>query len=180
MSLAIANRYARALADVVLAPGSGLDPATALAQIREFADLLAQSSELRNALLTPAVAAARKQAVVARLGEQIGFHSIVRNFLMVVINHRRVAQFASMAQAFETVLDERQGRVRALVSSSSELGQAERDSLAAELRALTGKEVRCEFSADPSLVGGVSVRIGSTIYDGSVRGQLNALRGRLA
>jgi F-type H+-transporting ATPase subunit delta len=180
MSLAIANRYARALADAVLSPGSGLEAPSALAQLSDFNLLLGASSDLRNVLLSPAVPASRKRAVVAKLGEPLGLHKLIRNFRFVVIDHRRAGQLNEIVAAFELAIDERLGRVRAKVSSPTPLAGPERDSLHAQLARMTGKQVRCEFQVDPNLLGGVSVRIGSTIYDGSVRGQLESLRRRLA
>lgn len=179
MSLAIANRYARALADSVMSATSGLDPQAALAQLREFSSALAASPDLKNVLMSPAVANARKRAVVAKLGEPLGLHRLIRNFLFVAIDHRRVGEIGEMITAFQAAIDERLGRVRAVVTSAEALSGGDGEALQRELEQLTGKQVRCEFQVDPALVGGVSVRIGSTIYDGSVRGQLNALRGRL-
>ncbi len=180
MSLAAANRYARVLADVVLAPGSGLEAADALSQLRSFAGLMKESADLRNVLLSPAVSPARKRAVTEKLGERLALHRLVKNFLFVAIDRRRISQAPEMAEAFEAVVDERSGRVRAQVSSARELSADQRAALQVELARLTGKQVRCDFLVDPGLLGGVSVRIGSTIYDGSVRGRLAALRGRLS
>jgi F-type H+-transporting ATPase subunit delta len=179
MSPVVASRYARALADVVLRPGSGIEPATAAGQLRAFEEVLAASAELRNALLSPAVAPVRKRAVVSRLGGALGLTRVVENFLFVIIDHRRIALLAQIRQALEGLLDERLGVVRAEVASACRLTEPQRAALAAELTQLTGKRVRCEFSTDEALVGGVKTRIGSTIYDGSVRGQLDSLRRRM-
>lgn len=179
MSIAIANRYARALADVVLEPNSGLDAATAVAQVRDFAAMLESSPELRITLTSPAVSATRKHAVVNRLGDQAGFSRLIRNFLLVVVNHRRIGQFKDIVSGFEAALDERMGRVRAQVSSAKTLTDEQQSAIAARLSEVAGKQVRCEFQVNPELIGGVTARIGSTIYDGSVRGQLDALRRRL-
>lgn len=180
MSLAIANRYARALADAVLAPHSGLEAPAALDQLAGFNQMLKESSDLRSVLLSPAVSGTRKRAVIAKLGEPLGLDKLVRNFLYVVIDHRRIGRMSEIAAAFQLAIDERLGRVRAQVSSPAALAGPEQEALAAQLARMTGKQVRCEFQVDPHLLGGVSVRIGSTIYDGSVRGQLDALRHRLA
>lgn len=180
MSLAIATRYARALVDVITGPNSGVEPGAALDQIRSFNALVAESDDLRNVLLSPAVAPARKRAVVSQLGEALHLSPPVRNFLFIVIDHRRVGLLGSIAQAFETVLDERLGRVRVEVRSAMPLTGEQGEVLLAQLRQMTGKQVRPEFVTDESLLGGVAARIGSTIYDGSVRGRLEALRGQLS
>ena len=179
MSLAIANRYARALADVALTDGSGLDPAAALDQLSGFASLVRSSEELRNALLSPAVSISRKHAVISRLGETMGLHRIIRNFLYVTIDHRRSGQIDEIATAFQAVLDDRLGRVRAHVRSAQAIPDAQQQRLEAELSRLSGKTVQSEFQVDLELLGGANVRIGSTIYDGSVRGALDQLRQRL-
>jgi F-type H+-transporting ATPase subunit delta len=179
MALALANRYAGALADIALDSRSGLEAKAALDQVRTFAALLKDSADLRNVLLSPAVPAARKRNVVAALGEPLKLHPLMRNFLFVVIDHRRVGNLDEIAAALETVFDQRLGRLRAEVSSAVELSASEKLMIEGELRRKTGKQVRCDFSVDPALLGGVSVRIGSTIYDGSVRGQLAAVRARL-
>jgi F-type H+-transporting ATPase subunit delta len=180
MSLAVANRYARALADAVMADGSGLEPQAAIAGLADFAAAVKESPELRTILTSPAVSVARKRAVVSRLCDAMGAHKLIRNFLFVAVDHGRIASLPEIAAAFQAAVDERQGRVRAEVASASPLDEAREASLRAELARMTGKQVRCEFQVNPELIGGVSVRIGSTIYDGSVRGQLDALGARLS
>jgi F-type H+-transporting ATPase subunit delta len=180
MSLAIANRYARALVDVILEPNSGVEPTAALDQVRTFAALVADSTDLRNILLSPAVQMSNKREVAAKLGEKLNVSQIVKNFLYVVISHRRVGDLPGIAKALESALDERLGRVRAEVTSATLLNDLQRAELVAELAKSTGKQVRGDFQVDPQLLGGVSVRIGSKTYDGSVRGRLDVLRRRLA
>lgn len=179
MPLAVSARYARALADAVTAPGAGVDPAEAVRQLRDFTFLLAISAPLRNVLLSPAVAGQRKRALIGRAGGILGVSRLVRNFLFVVVDRRRVEQLADICEAFEALLDERLGLVRARVSSAVELSEAQRRLLDERLSRLTGKRVRSEFKVEPDLVGGVVARIGSTVYDGSVRGQLDALRRKM-
>lgn len=179
MSLAVANRFARALADVVSTPGSEVDPLAALDQLRAFRDMLVASPELKNVLISPAVAVESKRSVVTRLGNQVGLASVIRNFLYVVINHRRVDQIPNLVSAFEAALDERMGRVRAHVASAAPLDPTQQQAVQDRLARLTGKQVHCEFRVEPGLIGGLTARIGSTVYDGSVRGQLDVLRQRL-
>lgn len=180
MSLAVANRYARALADAVMAPASGLEPQAATAGLGEFAGAITTSNELRLVLTSPAVAVGRKRAVVSKLCDAMGAHKLIRNFLYVVIDHGRIASLPEIAGAFEAAVDERLGRVRASVISASPLDGQSGETLRAELAQMTGKQVRCEFQVKPELIGGVRIRIGSTIYDGTVRGQLDALAVKLS
>ena len=176
---AIATRYADALADVVTGKASPLKPEDALAELQAFEGVLRASPELQNALTTPAVSAGRKRAVVGRIADVLRLSRIARNFLFVLIDHRRIAALSDIIQTFEQILDARLGFARAEVASAREMTDTQRSALNAQLERLTGKRVRTRFSIDESLIGGVMARIGSTVYDGSVRGQLNSLERRL-
>src|SRR5258708_5381128 len=123
MASALANRYARALVDVVLAPGSTLKPEDAVAQLRAVSEMVAQSVELRNALLTPAIQASRKRAAMGKLLDELAAAQTIRNFIFVVIDHRRVGILSELDEAFEFALDERLGFARAEVTSSAALDQ---------------------------------------------------------
>jgi len=179
ISPAIVSRYASALADVVTGP-SGMDAAQAIRELRSFDAVLSESPELRNALASPAVSPARKRAVVGRIAEKLGMSRITRNFLLVLTDHRRAAALSEMIEAFEIGLDERLGFLRAELLSAQELDQKQQSQLSEELARLTGKKVRARFTVAPELIGGVVARIGSTVYDGSVRGQLQTISRRLA
>jgi F-type H+-transporting ATPase subunit delta len=180
MPLALANRYANALADVVTKPSSPVKPADAVAQLHSFGALLGSSVELQNALTTPAVPASRKRAVVGRLAESMGLAQIIRNFLFVLIDHRRIAAVPEIVQSFELIVDERLGFARAEVISARELTEVQRAAVSSELEKLSGKRLRSRFTVDEALIGGLVARIGSTVYDGSVRGQLQMLQHKLA
>ena len=181
----VASRYAKALVDVVAGPGSSVEPAAALTQLRAVEQLIEGSQDLRNVLLSPAVAPSRKRAILTRILEATFDRSLqpskpVRNFLFVVIDHRRVADFASIIEAFEALLDERLGFVRADVLSARELAPAQQAALESEVSRVAGKKAKLRYSIDPALIAGAVTRIGSTVYDGSVRGQLEKLRLKLA
>jgi len=163
-----------------MASGSPLAPEDAVAQLRAVEALLDESAELRTALETPAIATSRKRAVMAKLMERTGASQLIRNFVYVLIDHRRIAAMAEIREAFELQLDERRGFVRAEVSSAAPLSVALSASLESELSKLTGKHMRLRFDVDASLLGGVVARIGSTVYDGSVRGELRELGRKLA
>jgi F-type H+-transporting ATPase subunit delta len=180
MLSAIASRYARALVEVAAAPGSASDPVAILAQLRAVGEAIAGSPELRTALLSPAVPPGRKRAIVQRVLKPLGLDAQARNFLYVVIDHRRVADLPAIVDAFEALLDERLGFVRADVLSARDLDAAQQAGLATEISRMTGRKAKLKFSIDPALIAGVVARIGSTVYDGSVRGQLDTLRLKLA
>jgi F-type H+-transporting ATPase subunit delta len=179
MLSALASRYSRALVDVVTAPGSGVEPARVLRELHAIEELVGGSPSLRVALLSPAVSPSRKRAVMARLLAPMGVHEKVRNFVWVVIDHRRVAELGMIIQGFETLLDQRLGFVRADVASAHELSADQRAALEAQVARLAGKKARLKYTTDPALIAGVVARVGSTVYDGSVRGQLEQLRMRL-
>jgi F-type H+-transporting ATPase subunit delta len=179
MASAVANRYARALADLVLGPGSPLPAQEAVAQVKAVAQMIAGSWELRNALLTPAIQTSRKRAVMEKLLERIPVAPLIRNFVFVVIDHRRAGMMSEIGEAFDLIVDERLGYVRAEVTSAMPLDGRRQGNLETELSRLTGKRMRLRFDQDPELVGGLVARIGSTMYDGSIRGELQVLRRQL-
>jgi F-type H+-transporting ATPase subunit delta len=179
-SSAIVDRYASALADIVTSPNSTVSPHDALQQLRAFDDTSRESYELRTALESPAVSHARKRAVIARFVPVLGFSQTVRNFLFVLSDKRRLSALHEIVDSFDVQLDERLGFIRADVSAAAELTQSQLDVLTRKLAAISGKQVRMRFKVDPSLIGGVVARMGATVYDGSVRGQLDTLSKRLA
>lgn len=179
MASAIGNRYAKALAELVARPDSGLTPEQAFSQLDAFESVYRQSPELKNVLLSPAVPSTRKRALVRRMAEERGIAPLIRNFLFVVIDRRRMNLLPAIRQAFEAVLDETLGLVRVDVAAAREIPAPQKERMIGELSKLTGRRVRANFAVDDTLLGGASVRIGSVTYDGSVRGQLEALRRRL-
>lgn len=179
MLSAVSTRYARALVDVVTEPGSNIDPKMAMDQLRQVAAMVSESVDLRNALLTPAVSPSRKRAVIADLTGPLNIHVKIRNFLYVVIDHRRVHEIPSIVEAFEVLLDEHLGFVRADVSSAKPLNEQQKAALEVQLTRMAGKKAKLKFQTDPALVAGVVARVGSKVYDGSVRGQLERLRATL-
>jgi F-type H+-transporting ATPase subunit delta len=176
---ASALRYSHALADVVLLPGSGLTAEDCLSQMRAFEALLKESPELKGALLSPAVAAPRKQAVVTHFAESLGLGRLVRNFLHLVVSHRRVNLLPAMVEGLEAVLDERAGYARADIATAREIEPALAARIEEGLARTAGRKIRPRYRVEPALVGGAVARVGSTVYDGSVRGQLERLRRSL-
>ncbi len=182
MPSAVSSRYARALVDIVTGPAAteaGKDPKLVAMRLAEFHTLLAESSELRILFSTPAVAAAKKKAILAELALRLELDVLTKNFLNVLIDNDRMILLGEIAEAFDSLLDERLGVVLAEITTARTLEEAEQQQLAGALHAKTGKQVRMNFSLDPNLIGGIVARIGSTIYDGSVRGQLERIRGKL-
>lgn len=169
-------QYANALADIAMAQGVA-DPT--LQQLIGFGALYTQSAELRNFLSSPAVTAEAKHRVIEKLLARVGGSKIVRNFLFVMVDHRRTHLLPETVAAFQEVIRQRQGITEAQVSSAVELNAAQKAEMEFTLERLTGKRVEAKFSLQPELLGGAVVRVGDTIYDGSLRSRLNELRARL-
>lgn len=177
--LALANQYAKALLEVAQAEGGTAAAEAALEQTARFAALFQESRDLRAVLLSPAVGHDLKMRVIARLCEAVGAGRVVRNFLNVVMKKRRLALLDEICARYQALLDEAEGIVRAEVRSAAPVSGAQRAALEEALHRVTGAQVRCGYSVDPALIGGVAVRIGSAVFDGSVRGRLDAMRRRL-
>jgi F-type H+-transporting ATPase subunit delta len=109
----------------------------------------------------------------------MGASRTLRNYLFVIVDQRRAGMLLEIQEAFSALLDERMGITQASVTSASELTENERSELNAALDKLTGLQVHAEYRTDPALIAGATVQIGSTIYDGSVRAQLDRLRTRM-
>lgn len=170
-------QYANALADIALAQGAA---EAAAMQLESFGAAYEQSAELRTFLASPAVSVEAKHAVLEKIVKRLGASKIIRNFLFVIADHRRTQLIPEIIATFQQVIRQRQGVAEAEVSSAVELSAAQKKDLAATLARLTGKKIEPKYSLDPALLGGAVVRIGDTIYDGSVRSRLNEMRARLA
>jgi len=172
-----APRYARAFAQV--AESAKLDSARTQQQMRDFADTLAGSSELREFLENPSIEMPAKLKVLDAIAKRIGMYVQVRNLLAVVLEHQRLAELGEILTGYGQLADEHAGAVEAKITSSRLLGPADRAELEAQIAKLAGARVRASYAEDATLIGGAVVEIGSTIYDGSVRSQLLRLKQKL-
>ena len=175
---AVLGRYARAYAEVVVK--NKLNPEKTVAEFQQMADVVNSSRELRNVLQNPAVSREQKLKLLDSIIQHIGATKMLRNFLAVLIDNRRIGNVGDLLEQFKQELDRRMGIAHAKVTSVRELSSAERKSLEKELAEITGKTVRATYSEDAGLLGGVLVRVGSTVYDGSVLGRLERMRQELA
>ncbi len=149
-------------------------------ELASFVELTRESADLRNMLASPAVPKEKKHAVINALAKRLGSSKAFRNFLCVLVDNRRTAMLGQIREAFEAQLLERLGVTQAQVTTARELSASERGDLSKALERLTGKRIEAEYKLDAGMIGGAVVRIGSTVYDGSVREQLNRLRASLA
>lgn len=170
----VASTYARAFADVVFS--QRLDAGQASSGLRSIAALFAESVELRRVWENPAVPADQKRKLLDAIVQREGILRPVRNLIAVLIDHRRLPFLPRIVEQLEKEIDARLGFAEAQISSARDLEASEKRALEAQIAKTTGKKVRASYGLDPSLLGGAIVRIGSTIYDGSVKGQLERIR----
>jgi F-type H+-transporting ATPase subunit delta len=170
----VASTYARALADVVLE--EHLNAARTTSGLRRIAALLAESIALGRVWENPAVPAEQKRNLLDAIVKLEGIEKPVRNLVAVLIDHRRVPLLDRIVEQLEKELDARLGFAEAEISSARELRDPEKRALESQIEKVTGKKVRASYGLDRSLLGGAVVRVGSTIYDGSVKGQLERIK----
>ena len=174
---ALTLRYAHAFASV--AASNHLDVQAAQQQLRDFSDTFADSEELREVLMNPSIAGEQKLKVLDAIAGRIGMFSQVRNFLAVIMNHQRLAELNEILTEYHAVADEQSGMAEAEITSAHPLNDEDRVELEAQVAKLAGGRVRATYRQDATLLGGAVVRIGSTVYDGSLRGQFQQLKQRL-
>jgi F-type H+-transporting ATPase subunit delta len=173
---ALAERYAAALVDVAL---ENRQDDQVKQELASFATMVRESPELHRFLSNPSIARAAKHSAIDALVARMGASRTLRNYLFVIVDQRRAGMLIEIEQAFSRLLDARQGITQAAVTSATELTAQERAELGAALAKLTGDKVQAQYTTDATLIGGAVVRIGSTIYDGSVRTQLERMRARM-
>lgn len=173
----IAIRYAKALADVVLSKHE-VEPVRT--ELQGFSALLSESLELFNVLTSPAVAIPQKKGLLQSIAARTGYSTTTRNFLNILVDHRRINLYEEILAAVHRELDQRLGIQTVEITTVTPLDEDQKKILASRLRDLIRKEIQLETQTDPKLIGGVVARIGSTIYDGSIREQLQQLRMQLS
>ncbi|HUS19053.1 MAG TPA: ATP synthase F1 subunit delta [Terriglobales bacterium] len=174
---AVSSRYARAMADVVVA--NQLDPGKTTLDLEQMSETMKSSADLRNIWESPSVPQVQKFKLLDAVGAQAGVSKQVRNFLAVLIEQRRIGLLDEITALVKTELNERMGFAEAVVTSARELGSDERSALEAQVAKATGKTIRAKYARDPKVLGGAVVKVGSTIYDGSVRGKLQKIKQQM-
>lgn len=173
----VARRYATALADVVTARGESQEVRQ---ELDAWAGMIQSNDQLMEVFRNPTIPYDQKRKVLSTLIARTRVRPTTANFLQVLLQNHRLADLGEINKRFVQVLDERSGVVSAQVTTARAVPQASQEALRSKLAALTGKSVRLSFTTDESLIGGIVTRIGSTIYDGSVRNQLQQVKERLA
>jgi F-type H+-transporting ATPase subunit delta len=174
---AVTARYARAFADVVFE--QKLDAQKSVTEVRAIEAALAESPALRHTWDNPAVNNPAKFKVLDAIIAAIGGSRITRNFIALLIERRRIRALSEIRAQFEAEVNERTGIADANVTSARSLGDDEKRALESQVAKITGKKIRASYATDKAVLGGSVVKVGSTVYDGSVRGQLERLKQQL-
>jgi len=173
---ALANRYAKALADVC----HKLSVQDRVAEdLLAFENLLNTQTELRSLYLNPVVPVPKKKAITAEILKRFNFTQTTTNFINVLVDQHRIGYFSPIRKAFHQFLNDQLGVVEAEVTMAGDLDPVTQDLLLARLNEMTGRKVTLKFTKDPDIIGGIVTRIGDTIYDGSIRQRLNTLKAQL-
>ncbi len=176
-NVSIARRYARALIDVAAQAGK-LDPFGE--QVTSFARALSSSPELQEVMVSPSWGRPERRSVTEGVMKSLGtFDPEVENFLKLLVDRNRMIFLPDIARLYRDLADARQGRIRGRVTSAVALPRETAERLGKLLAQVTGQQVVLETQVDPSLIGGVSAQVGSVMYDGSLRTQLEEMRRNL-
>lgn len=170
-------KYARALAEVADEAKCALEIQE---DLEEFRLAFQTHQGLREVLFNPGIPLAVKQNIVEALAGKMGLSKILVNFLLVILEHSRLHFLDEFAEAYQEVMDEQAGIARIGVRSSHPLGPEDLERLRTAMSAKTGQTVKLSCEVDEKLLGGVRLQVGSTVYDGTIRTQLEELRRQLA
>jgi F-type H+-transporting ATPase subunit delta len=177
ISSAILTRYARSMADVALEAGQEPGVTNDLVTYRQIFQSVPQ---LLDAFDSPAIPRDAKEKLLGELMERYPVNRLSSNFLRLLLERNRIKYFEGIFHAYVKITNERKGILSAQVTAAEELTEAELARLRESLAGATGRTVLLDIRTDPALVGGLVVQVGSTVYDGSIRTQLNEMKRRLA
>ena len=173
----VARRYSTALADVALEKKEATEVQR---ELSAWEQMIAASPALQEIIRNPTIAFDQKQALLKSLIQRTRPRQTTANFLNVLLHNQRLTDLAEINRRFTEVLDERAGMVAARVTTARPVAESSQRALHTTLSALTKRKVRIDFQTDPDLIGGLVTRIGSTVYDGSVRNQLQRIKEKMA
>jgi F-type H+-transporting ATPase subunit delta len=173
----IARRYAVVLADVAIECG---ESHSVQEELVKWGSMIQSNPLLQEALSNPTIAYELKRNVLREIIARTKVRQTTGNFLQVLLKNQRLNELSEVNRKFGDVLDERSGAIAAYVTTAGPVPEEYKDTLLQKLTKLTGKKVRLTFAIDKEMIGGLVTRIGSTIYDGSVRDQLRRMERTLA
>ena len=169
----LADRYATALFDLA-DERKALDQVAA--DLKQLRAMLAESPDLQRLMRSPVLSRAEQAKAVDALAQKAGFSELTRNFFGLVAQNRRLFAVPAMIEAFLEILAKRRGEVTAQVIAAQELTAAQRTALDEQLRRTVGSKVAVDVRIDPSLLGGMVVRVGSRMIDASLRTKLQRMQ----
>ena len=173
---AAARRYAKALFSIA----REMDGVAEIrSELTAMSEMLEESRELSDVLLTPLHPVEERKRVLAFLCRNAGFRDTVRNFMAFLVDQRRLVDFAGIRDEYERLADELSGVLTAEVVSASALDDGREERLRSALSAATGRDVQLEIQLDPELIGGVIAKVGDVVFDGTLRAQLDQLRASM-
>ena len=172
----VARRYAIALADVVMTTG---ETETVRRELKDWERLITDNNDLLSVFNNPAIPHTDKEKVLGTLIERSHPSKPTSNFLRVLLRNDRLTELREINDRFAAEIEERSGEVSAEIISARDLEESERSELRSNLEKLTGRRVNINYEINRDLIGGVVTRIGSTVYDGSVKTQLENLKEQL-
>jgi F-type H+-transporting ATPase subunit delta len=173
----VARRYAAALADVLRERGEARQVQE---ELSAWELMIRSNAQLQEVFSNPTIPYDQKQKVLSSLIARTRVRPVTANFLQVLLQNQRLTELGEVNKRLAQVLDERSGIVSAQVTTARPVPENSQQALRAKLAAMTGKEVRLSFATDEELIGGLVTRIGSTVYDGSVRTQLQQVKEKMA
>jgi F-type H+-transporting ATPase subunit delta len=169
----MAGRYATALFELALETGA-VD--SVLADLKRFDALLDESADLTRLVRSPVFTADVQSKALAAVLDKAEIAGLAAQFLKVVTSNRRLFAVRNIVKAYEALVARHKGEVTAQVTVAEPLSDAHRDQIRNTLNAVTGKDVRVDVKVDPSIIGGLVVKLGSRMVDSSLRTKLNALK----
>jgi F-type H+-transporting ATPase subunit delta len=172
----VARRYATALADVVIPRGNAEE---VKAELSVWERMMTENTNLAEVFRNPTIAYEKKRTVLEKLIDLSKASQVTTNFLQVMLMNQRLADLPAVNAKFAEVLDERAGMIAADVTTARPVAEDTKQALSAKLGQMTGKKVKLQFETDEELIGGLVARIGSTVYDGSVKNQLANVRAQM-
>lgn len=172
----VARRYATALADVVIKTG---ETDSVRSELKTWENMIASNSQLVEAFNNPSIAPDNKEKVLESLIEKTRPTKTTANFLRILLRNSRITEIGEINERFDSVLEERSGIISAQITSARPISDSEKKDLESNLAKLTGKKVNPEFIVDESIIGGIITRIGSTVYDDSIKTKLEELKIQL-
>ena len=174
--VAIARRYAEALADVAIAHNQveQMD-----AEVGAFAQMIRDSRELHDVFASPVVSQEQKRSVLDAIIERTAVSVMIANLLRTMLSHYRLHDLTEVHEQFRRAINRRRGIALAEVTTAAPASQEAQDRLTLKLQELVGKKVQVQFKTDPALIGGAVTRLESVVYDGSIRTQLQTVKQRL-